>query len=218
VTRPLHRGFTLVEMFVALAVLSILSGLSVAALGGLKNRGRFVSGSGAVLEGLRLTRAEAFSRGAPCVFVVDTVGGNWWSIADIANSFNLATFNPATPAPAPDVLIASGTLPSTVTFGPAGNPGGYGAALPQPFAGVPSYTGSSPAPALPYCSFCQNGAAGFGSVTFFGAGGASFSGGPSAIGQQVSVQAPQNTGTGTQIMTIAVVARTGAITNFETSK
>jgi prepilin-type N-terminal cleavage/methylation domain-containing protein len=211
----LQRGFTLLEMLVALAVLATLAGLSVAALGGLKNRGRFVSGSGAVLEGLRLTRSEAFSRGAPCVFVVDTAGGRWWSIADLDNNFSLATFNPTNPAPTPDVVIASGTLPSTVSFGPSS---GYGKSLPQPFAGVPSFSGSSPAPALPYCSFCANGPAGFGAVTFFGAGGASFSGGPSAIGQQVSVQAPQNSGPGFQIMTIAVVARTGAITNFETSK
>jgi len=217
--RPLLRGFTLVEMATVLGIVAVLAALSITALSGLKNRGRFVSSSGDVLEGVRRTRAEAFSRGAPCIFVVDTAGGRWWSIADLDNSFTLASFNPATPNPGNDVLLASGTLATGVTYGPAGSPGGYGAALPQPYAGVPSTASSSPAPNFAYCSFCSTTApAGFGAITFFGSGGVTFSGGPAAIGHQFTIQSPKPSGSGLQIMTVAVIARTGAVTNFETSQ
>jgi prepilin-type N-terminal cleavage/methylation domain-containing protein len=212
-------GFTIVEMMTTLAIVGVLAALSVAALGGMKNRGRFVSSSGDLLEGVRLTRSEAFSRGNPCVFIIDTVGGNWWSVTDVASAFSLSTFNPAAPVAGTDVVLASGTLTTGVTFGPGGSPGGYGVALPQPFAGVPSFSGSTPAPNFAYCSFCSTGApAGYGAITFRGSGGAIFSGGPAAIGHQFTVQAPKPTGTGLQIMTIAVIARTGAVTTFETSQ
>src|SRR5262249_19860766 len=103
--------------------------------------------------------------------------------------------------------------------GPAGSTGGYGAALPQPYAGVPAYASSSPAPNFPYCSFCGTAApVGFGAIAFYGSGGVTFSGGPAAIGHQFTLQAPQPSGNGIQVMTIAVIGRTGAITNFETSQ
>jgi prepilin-type N-terminal cleavage/methylation domain-containing protein len=218
-SRRARSGFTLVEMMVAIVVIGILGALSVAALGGLKSRGNFVSSTGDLVEGVRRTRAEAFSRGSPCVFVIDTAGNRWWSIVDFALSFSLASFNPATPAPAPDILLASGTLATNVSFGPSGSPGGYGAALPQPYVGVPAYSGASPAPAFPYCSFCSTTTpAGYGAITFYGSGGAVFSGGPTAVGHQFTIQAPKPGGAGLQIMTVAVVGRTGAIANFETSK
>jgi prepilin-type N-terminal cleavage/methylation domain-containing protein len=217
--RRVHRGFTLMEMMVVIAIVGVMAALSVAALNGLKSRGNFVSSTGDLVEGVRRTRAEAFSRGSPCVFVIDTAGNRWWSIVDFALAFNLTTFDPNNPAPAPDILLASGTLASKVAFGPSGTPGGYGAALPAPFAGVPSTSSSSPAPAFPYCSFCSTGApAGYGAITFYGTGGAIFSGGPSAIGQQFTIQAPQPNGQGFQVMTVAVVGKTGAVAQFETSR
>src|SRR4051812_12098949 len=73
------RGFSLLELLTVLALVGILAGLSAAALGGLKKRATFVASSGDLLEALRQTRAEGFSRGAPCVFVVDTAGQRWWS-------------------------------------------------------------------------------------------------------------------------------------------
>lgn len=210
----------MVEMVTVIALIGILGALSVSALGGLKKRGNFVASTGDLIEGVRRTRAEAFSRGAPCVFIVDTSGGRWWSVTDLDNDFNIATFNPATPAAGADVLLASGTLVSGVTFGPAGSPGGYGTALPQPYAGVPSYAGATPTPTFPYCSFCSTSSPnGYGAITFYGSGGASFSGGNGTpLGHQFTIQGAKPGGTGLQIMTIAVVARTGAVTNFETSK
>jgi len=215
------RGYSLFETLTALVVVGLLTALSISALSGIKNRGLFSSGSGDLIGALRRTRSEAYSRGSPCVFVIDTSGGRWWSIADSDNNFSLATFNPSTPAPSPDVLLASGTLPSKVTFGPGGSPGGYGKALPAPYAGVPSYQGATPAPNFPYCSFCNTGApnANFGAITFFGSGGAAFSGGTGApIGHQFTIQTPQASGSGMQVMTFAVVARTGTAETFETTK
>src|SRR5258708_23505651 len=140
-----HRGFTLIEMVIAMAIIGIMAGLSIAAMSGLKKRGNFVSATGDLLEGLRLTRAEAFSRQAPCIFIIDTVGNNWWSIIDVANTFSLASFTPATPAPAPAVLLASGTLPTNVIFGPSASPGGYGSSyLPSPYGVIPGNSASSP--------------------------------------------------------------------------
>ncbi len=218
--RRAPRGFSLFELIIAVAIVGILGALSISALGGLKNRGNFVSSTGDLVEGVRRTRAEAFSRGSPCVFVIDTVGNRWWSLVDFALNFNLTTFDPANPAPAPDILLASGTLAKDVIFGPGGGSGGYGAALPQPFAGVPSYPSSSPTPALAYCSFCTTARLGsiYGSISFYGTGGAIFSGGPAAIGHQFTVQAPKPSGTGLQIMTVAVIGRTGSVAQFETSK
>jgi len=217
--RRVHRGFTMIEMVTAFALIAILAGLSLNALGGIKKRGTFVSASGDLVEGVRRARAEAFSRGGPCVFIIDTAGGNWWAVTDMDSDFNIATFNPATPVVGADVLVASGSLPPSVAFGPAGSPGGYGVALPQPYAGVPSFAGSTPTPNFPYCSFCSTTApTGFGAITFYGSGGAKFSGGPAATGQSFSIKAPNAGGTGLQIMTIAVIGRTGAITNFETTK
>ncbi len=203
-----------------MAIIAIMAGLSIAALSGLKVRGNFVSATGDLIEGLRLTRAEAYGRQAPCVFVVDTQGNRWWTIANLGNNFSLDTFNPTNPTPSPDILLASGTLPINVTFGPGGTPGGYGAALPQPYGGVPSNTSSSPPPAFPYCSFCRTSGtnANFGSITFYGAGSATFSvntGTPE--GHSFTIQAPKPGGAGLQIMTFAVVARTGAAATFETS-
>lgn len=214
------RGFTLIETMTALVIVGVMAGLSIAALSGLKTRGNFVSATGDLLEGLRLTRAEAFSRQGPCIFVIDTAGNRWWSIADVANSFSLTAFNPATPAPAPAVLLASGTLPASVTFGPTT---GYGSAnLPVPYAGVPGNTsGGTPAPPFGYCTFCLSGGtnSGYGSITFYGAGSATFSNNSSSyIGHQFTIQSAKNGGVGLQAMTFAVVARTGASATFESSQ
>jgi prepilin-type N-terminal cleavage/methylation domain-containing protein len=200
------RGFTLLEVLTALAIVGIMAGLSISSLSGLKKRGTFVSGAGDLIEGLRLTRAEAFGRQSPCVFVIDTVNNRWWSIADVDNNFAIGSFNASTPNPSPDVLLASGTLPTGVTFGPST---GYGASLPAPYAGVTANSA---------CSFCVTaGGNTFGSITFYGAGSAVFSANNTSIGNQFTIQAPKASGSGLQVMTFATVGRTGAVASFEAS-
>src|SRR5712672_1851676 len=128
-------GFTMVEVMTAVGIIAVLAAMSVAALNKLKSRGNFASASGDFLATLRTARAEAFARGNPTVVIVDSWQGKWWSIEDVNGDFSLASFNPVTPAPSPDRLIYSGQLPVNTSFGPQG---GWGAALPLPYSGIPT--------------------------------------------------------------------------------
>jgi prepilin-type N-terminal cleavage/methylation domain-containing protein len=205
------KGFTLIEMVTAMVIVGILAAIGMGSLTSMKRRGNFVSASGDLIVGLRKTRATAFGRGTTTVFVIDTVGGRFWGIEDVNSAFALAGFNPATPAPAGYKLITSGTLPTGVTFTGATN--GYGRALPTPYAGIPSFSGSPTPPNFPYCSFCVTAApnVGFGSIQFDPGGGARFSSGPVAVGQSFSVQGQ----TVNALMTFAVIGRTGTAETFQ---
>lgn len=200
------RGFTIVEMMVVVAIIGVVATITIGALGGLKQRGTYVAASGDLLVGIRRTRAEAYGRGNTTIFVVDSIGGRWWSIADPNDTFSLATFDPASPAAAAGVvLLDNGTFPTGVSFGPAA---GYGA-LPRPFAII---TATSP------CSFCKSGAPndGFGAISFRTTGGATFAGAvgaATAAGGSVVVQGTATAGKYT--MAIAVVGRTGASQTYE---
>jgi type II secretory pathway pseudopilin PulG len=217
------------EMMTVLAIVGVLAGMSGAALSRMKTRGNFSSATGDFLSTLRTARAEAFARGNPTVVIVDAQAGRWWAVEDADGNFSLASFNPATPAPAPDRLIYAGQLPPSTSFGP---PEGWGSALPQPWAGIPtgyvnivladggsggtadiSVDGGSAAPNFKYCSFCDPSSK-QGAITFLPSGGARFSGGPLAVGQQISVQDVQSQADGgagaTGIMDFAVVAATGS--------
>jgi hypothetical protein len=190
--------------------------MGLGALARLKNRGNFASATGDLIVGLRKTRASAYGRGTTTVFVIDTVGARFWGIEDVNGAFDITTFNPATPAPAGFNLLVSGTLPNGVTFTDATN--GYGLALPQPYAGVPSFSGSTPAPNFAYCSFCRTATpnVGFGSISFDPSGGARFNAGPAAVGQSFSVIGQSQGSTGAQtVMTYAVVGRTGTAESFQ---
>jgi prepilin-type N-terminal cleavage/methylation domain-containing protein len=228
---PAPRGFTLVEMLTVMALVGILAGMSAIALSKLKTRGNFSSATGDFNSTLRTARAEAYARGNNAVVIVDTRGGNYWAIEDVAGTFALASFNAATPAPSPARLLSSGTLPSGTAFGPSN---GIGQALPPPYSGIPTgfvnivladggnggtaditVDGGSAAPNLTYCSFCDR-TTGFGAITFLPSGGASFSGGPQSIGQQVSLENANllsdggTVGLVTGIIDYTIVAATGA--------
>jgi prepilin-type N-terminal cleavage/methylation domain-containing protein len=224
------RGFTLMEMLITVAIVGTLAGMSAVALNRMKSRGTFASATGDFLATLRTARAEAFARGNPAVVVVDSAAGLWWSVEDVNGDFSLASFDPAAPAPSPDRLLYSGRLPSGTSFGPQD---GWGTALPQPYSGIPtgyvtivladggsggvadiSADGGSSAPNFKYCSFCDTSSK-RGAITFLPSGGASFSGGPLTIGQQISLQdisAPDGgvSGGPTGIIDFAVVAATGS--------
>jgi prepilin-type N-terminal cleavage/methylation domain-containing protein len=221
------RGFTLIEMMTVVAIAGVLAGITVLALTRLKTRGNFSSATGDFIATLRVARAEAFARGDNTVVVVDSAGGNWWAIEDIAGSFSLAAFSPATPAPSPARLIYTGALPPGTSFGPAG---GFGQALTPPYSGIPtgfvnivladggnggvadiSVDGGSAAPNFKYCSFCRT-SDGFGAIVFLPSGGANFNGiGPTSVGQQISIQSADTDGGPTSgIIDFAIVAATGA--------
>jgi prepilin-type N-terminal cleavage/methylation domain-containing protein len=202
------RGFTLIELAVVLAIISVILGLSISALQAMKTRATFANVSAETAMAVRRARAEAFGRGTPTAFVLDTVGKRWWSL-EAPSGVNLDSFDPTNAVfdPArPARLIASGKLGTAASFGPAA---GYGVALQAPFAAIPVL--STQAPALPYCSFCRASGTntGFGAILFTPAGRTTFSGGPAGLGQQFTLTG--QSGNATRTVLVAVVERTGAI-------
>lgn len=228
---PAPRGFTMVEVMVTLAIVGILAGLSAVALSRLKSRGNFASATGDFVATLRTARAESFARGDNTVVVVDTRGSQWWAIEDVNGNFTLSGFDGGIATG--NRLIYYGTLPPGTSFGP--NPGGPGTALAMPYCGIPTGTstlvgsgttctvvadGGTANPNFKYCSFCDTGGstAGMGAITFLPSGGATFSGGPLTVGQQVSIQNTASnfpdggpSGAALGIVDFAVVGATGAI-------
>lgn len=218
------RGFTVIEMLTVMATIGIIAGLAAVALNRVKARGNFSSATGDFITGLRTCRAEAFARGDNTIMIVDIAGQQWWAIEDTAGSFTLAGFNPASPVfPTGDRIISTGTLPTGVVFGPTS---GWGNALSPPFSGIPtgfvtlpdggtaniSVDGGSSAPNFNYCSFCDT-TAKVGAITFLPSGGALFSGGPTTVGQQISMQDVNGLpdgGTAYGIVDFAIVGATGA--------
>ncbi len=189
------RGFTLIEMLTTMVVVAVLAGMSVAALNRMKSRGSFASASGDLLATLRTARAEAFARGNPTVVIVDSQTGQWWSVEDVNGDFSLATFQPWSGIPTGYVNVVL----------PDGGSGGV--------ADI-SADGGSSAPNFKYCSFCDSSSK-RGAITFFPSGGATFSGGPLTVGQQISLQDVSISDGGvsavpTGIIDFAVVAATGS--------
>jgi len=214
---------TLLVIFVGITAVSF----AVQAMGLIGNHG--ILPLTEFIATLRTARAEAFARGNPTVVIVDLAAGQWWAVEDVNGDFALASFNSSTPAPSPDRLIYAGQLAPGTSFGPLD---GWGAALPPPYSGIPTgYTnilladggsggvadisvdGGSSAPNFKYCSFCDTSSQ-KGSITFLPSGGAIFNGGPSSVGQQISMQ-DQTTdggvsGSPTGLIDFVVVAATGA--------
>jgi prepilin-type N-terminal cleavage/methylation domain-containing protein len=203
--RASSRGFTLIEAVTVLAVIGVIAGIVLGGIEILRKSSMFSGSSGDLITSLRKTRAEAFGRGIYTAFIIDTVGGRWWGI-EAPNGLNLSTFNPS----APGTVIASGALPSETVFGPSG---GYGAALPAPFAGIPTLPSQSPN--FNYCSFCNTSSpnAGFGEILFEPAGNAQFSGGPAAAGQQFTMQGAYQGST--RITAVAITAFSGVVEKFD---
>lgn len=225
------RGFSLLEMMTVLGIVGILAGLSAIALTRLKSRGNFASATGDFVATLRTARAESFARGDNTVVVVDTKGSQWWAIEDVAGNFSLAGWDGGVSSP--NRLIYYGSLPTGTSFGPTT---GIGQALAPPFSGIPTgfvnivladggsggtanitTDGGSSSPNFVYCSFCDK-SSGVGAITFLPSGGASFSGGPITIGQQVSIQntigsladgGPSGAAAG--IIDFAVISATGSV-------
>jgi prepilin-type N-terminal cleavage/methylation domain-containing protein len=203
-----QRGFTLLEIAIALAIVTILAALSFAALGAMKKRASYTNVTTEAAMAVRRMRAEALGRGVSTVFVVDTMGGRWWGLEAPAAGFTLADLDAFDPD-APGEVIASGTLPEDVKFGPTA----HLPALPAPFAGVPMT--SSQAPTFTFCSFCRDTGSnkGFGGVVFSSNGTASFLGAPNAVGHQFSLRGTQDALTRT--FTVAIIGRSGVVEVFE---
>src|SRR5215470_14132979 len=119
-----HRGFTLVEVGVAAAVLATIAALAIVSLRGIRQRGSFASATGDVIGGLRLARAEASGRGQAVYFIIDTnvatdALGNiteprWWVLLDIGGNFNFSLWDPNNPMGLGDKVLSSGVFPPGV--------------------------------------------------------------------------------------------------------
>ncbi len=198
-------GFSLIEISVVVAIISVIAVMGLASLGALKTRANFSAAASEVLNALRYTRAAALARGVSTAFIIDTVGNRWWSI-EKPSALTLDTFSPS----APGTVIKMGRLPSGITFGPTT---GFGAALAAPMAGIP--TVASQSPNYRYCSYCRTSGTntGFGMIEFQAGSAAIFSSGPSTLGQQFTLTS--TTDGVIRTVVIAIVARTGASQSYE---
>lgn len=206
---PISRGFTLLEIATVLAIIAIVSAIGLGALSLVQKRADYSGTVGYLVGSIRRTRSEAFGRGINTAFVVDTAGGRWWGV-EAPTGWSLNTFNPSSPGS----VITSGSFPAGIQFGPTA---GYGVALPDPFSGIPTLSGQTPAPNYTYCSFCNTSAPnpGFGAILFDTTGGATFMAGHTAAGagEQFTVQG--NYGSVVRTSAVAIVGRTGVVENFE---
>jgi type II secretory pathway pseudopilin PulG len=220
-----QRGFTLVEVGIAAAVLATLVAISILALRGMRQRGAYASVTGDVIGALRLARSESSGRGQAVYFIVDTnvatdTLGNptkprWWVLLDIGGNFNFTLWDPENPTGLGDRVLSSGVFPSGVTVGAIT---GYPQALAAPYQLIPAAVGTTPAANPTYCSFCLTAGAkpNYGWVRFApgGAPAATFSGNTvSAFGQQLTIL--YNNGTNNLMMVVAILARSGAIFRAE---
>lgn len=190
-----------------IAIIGVASGLAIYGIGNFMRRGNYNTATGDLAVALRVARAEAYSRGTPVVFVVDTAGARYWVIEDPARAIDIVNtaFNPASPVPVGGALVIAGTFPPKVTFQSA-VPSTYTSGLPAPYAAIPVSSG---------CTFCNSGGtnAGYGSITFGIGSGAAFSAG-AAVGGSITVAALTAPPAG-QWMLFAIVGKTGTTETFE---
>jgi len=215
-----QRGFTLIEVGIAAAVLATLAAMSIAGLRGMRQRGAYAGATGDVIGALRLARSESFGRGQAVYFIVDASAtdalGNpkvprWWVLLDIGGNFDFNLWDPSNPSGLGDKVLSSGTFPSGVTVGASS---GYPHALDAPYQLIPAAAGTSPVATPAFCSFCLVGGArpNYGWVRFSpgAAPAATFSGTTaSAFGQQLTILF--NNGTQSSMMVVAILARSGAV-------
>jgi len=219
------RGFTLVEVGIAAAVLATLAAMAVVALRGVRQRGAYAGATGDVIGALRLARSESFGRGQAVYFIIDTnittdaagnpVSPRWWVLLDVGGNFNFTLWDPENPSGLGDKLLSNGAFPMNVTVSSVT---GYPVAFDPPYKLIPAATGTTPTATPRYCSFCLTGGArtNYGWVRFApgAAPAATFSGGTSStFGQQLTLL--YNDGSQNVMMVIGILARSGAVFSKE---
>ncbi|MFL5312765.1 MAG: Tfp pilus assembly protein FimT/FimU [Myxococcales bacterium] len=215
------RGFTLIEVGIAAAILATISAMAVVALRGVRQRGAYAGATGDVIGALRLARSESFGRGQAVYFIIDTnvtadalgnpTGPRWWVLLDVGGNFDFTLWDPANPSGLGDRLLSNGVFPSGVTVDVTG---GYPQALPAPYQLIPAASGTPIIATPPYCSFCLTGGAKprYGWVRFApgAAPAATFSGATaSPVGQELTLL--YTNGAQTYMTVVAILARSGSI-------
>ncbi len=220
-----QRGFTLIEVGIAAAILATLVAMSVAALRGMRQRSAYAASTGDVIGALRLARSESFGRGQAVYFIVDTnvttdalgnpTAPRWWVLHDVGGNFDFTLWDPENPGGLGDRILSSGVFPPGVKVSSAAS---YPQALAAPYQLIPAAVGTTPLANPRFCSFCLTAGArtNYGWVRFSpgAAPAATFSGGTaSSFGQQLTILF--NNGTQSFMMVVAVLARSGAVFSKE---
>lgn len=85
------RGFSLVEISVAIALVSVLLGAGLPALSTMISNNRVRAVSESVLSGLQVARAEALKRNRSFALRIDTPTGGAWTVGEVDGSNNIVT-------------------------------------------------------------------------------------------------------------------------------
>ncbi len=220
-----QRGFTLIEVGIAAAVLATLAALSIAAMRGMRQRNAYAAATGDVIGALRLARAESFGRGQAVYFIIDTnvttdalgnpASPRWWVLLDVGGNLDFTLWDPANPSGLGDRVLSSGIFPPSVKVGA---PASYPQALAAPYQLIPAAVGTTPVANPTYCSFCLTGGArtnyGWARFSPGAAPAATFSGNTvSPFGQQLTILF--NNGSQNFMMVIGILARSGAVFSKE---
>ncbi len=117
VTRPI-RGFTLVELMIALAIMGIAAAMAMPLINNLVRNARLTSTANDIVEAIAVARAEAVRQGRD-VEIVPIGGGAWrdgWQIQDVATQTVIKQFDPLS-----DTLdIGTDVAITRVAFAPTG--------------------------------------------------------------------------------------------------
>jgi len=218
--RRAHRGFTLLELVVVLAIAAVIAALAWSNLWRLRPRAQLADASSELVALVHGARQHALATGNDVVVMVFpqfTARGSTGrvivyedgnaSFLTEGSPLNFGGYDPAVlRAGDRSSVVAQYDLPSNVVVGPALG-AGAAAALVAPLAGIPINTD---------CSFCKAGGDRAGAIRFDARGRAFFytgntgPGGPAAnvTGGSLSLSAPEVGGQRTLIVT----SGTGSVT------
>ena len=217
--RGTHRGFTLLELMITVAVVAVLSALAFDAMSRTRPRASF-NGAAAELQSLvHEARMQALAQGLRVAVMVfpDHVDGESkgrivvyqdsddpaTSIFNPAAALHFDNYQPGTPATGGNgSVVTTLDLPRGVEVGPSvglGRPN-----LPFPYDGIP--TGLA-------CSFCNAAGNHRGAIVFDGRGRATFRNAAATLvadpGGSLSIFAPDLVGNGSTATSTLVVTAAG---------
>lgn len=219
-----QRGFTLLEMLTAVAVIGIVAAMAIFGFGRQKVRSGLAGATVELQSLLHGARQNALASGYPTVVMVfpafTTTGGatagriviyedHEGTLFNAAATVNFGGYNPAAPVAGPlSQVIDTVDFPREVTVGPPDGQGS-GVLMPAPFDRVPVNTA---------CTFCgvDRGAIAFdvrGQASFYSGNGAPafLQGGSISLHIPPSPPTPDTAANAISIRTVAVVASTGAV-------
>jgi type II secretory pathway pseudopilin PulG len=192
-------GFTVIEMAVALGIVTVIAALGLLAFSNLSNSVRQKNVGLSLVSNLSLAHARALTRQRTQLVVVDAVAGTnttygFYHFEDAANPPNifaandlntiLGALNPSLPSTAPNPYVLTLIDSSWDTKSPyLSDPNSWDGGLPFPFGAVSTNTAAG-------CSFCANG---MGAVAFLPNGRAIFNDG-NVLGGVVVLQSTSSAG------------------------